>query len=157
MSTVTLSINETNTVVDRLVNFFVEHEDLRTKNWFLSNAPGPLFTILAVYLYFCLYAGPRWMRDRKPFELKNTLLVYNAIQVVLSWVLFYEVSIWTANTQERPLLLTAHCFCHIPLQGYKGGWGGHYNFKCQPVLYATDPISMRVSYGGYWFTNLSNW
>ncbi|XP_073819156.1 very long chain fatty acid elongase AAEL008004 [Musca autumnalis] len=119
MSTLTLNMNETNTVVDRLVNFFVEHEDLRTKNWFLSNAPGPLFTILAVYLYFCLYAGPRWMRDRKPFELKNTLLVYNAIQVLLSWVLFYE--------------------------GYKGGWGGHYNFRCQPVLYATDPISMRMA------------
>lgn len=89
------------------------------QSWFLSNAPGPLFMILGAYLYFCLYAGPRYMRDRKPFDLKNTLLVYNAVQVLLSWVLFYE--------------------------GYKGGWGGHYNFKCQPVTYATDPISMRVS------------
>ncbi|XP_013101751.1 elongation of very long chain fatty acids protein AAEL008004 [Stomoxys calcitrans] len=119
MSTHTLSLNETNTVVDRLVNFFVEHEDLRTKSWFLSNAPGPLFTILGVYLYFCLYAGPRYMRDRKPFELKNTLLVYNAVQVALSWVLFYE--------------------------GYKGGWGGHYNFKCQPITYGTDAVSMRMA------------
>lgn len=31
------------------------------------------------------------------------------------------------------------------MKGYKGGWGGHYNFRCQPVTYATDPISMRVS------------
>lgn len=90
------------------------------QSWFLSNAPGPLFMILGAYLYFCLYAGPRYMRDRKPFELKNTLLVYNAVQVLLSWVLFYE--------------------------GYKGGWGGHYNFRCQPVTYATDPISMRVCF-----------
>lgn len=44
--------------------------------------PGPLFMILGAYLYFCLYAGPRYMRDRKPFELKNTLLVYNAVQVL---------------------------------------------------------------------------
>lgn len=93
MSSMTFSMNETNTVVDRMVNFFVEHEDLRTKSWLLSNAPGPLFMILGVYLYFCLYAGPRYMRDRKPFELKNTLLVYNAIQVALSWVLFYEVKL----------------------------------------------------------------
>lgn len=113
-------MNETHTIVDRMVNFLVEHEDMRTKSWFLSNAPGPLFMILGAYLYFCLYAGPRFMRDRKPFELKNTLLVYNAVQVILSWVLFYE--------------------------GYKGGWGGHYNFKCQPVTYATDPISMRVGF-----------
>ncbi|XP_068152942.1 very long chain fatty acid elongase AAEL008004 [Drosophila tropicalis] len=112
-------LNETQTIVDKMVNFFVEHEDLRTKSWFLSNAPGPLFMILGAYLYFCLYAGPRYMRDRKPFELKNTLLIYNAVQVLLSWVLFYE--------------------------GYKGGWGGHYNFKCEPVTYATDPISMRMA------------
>lgn len=91
MSSPTLRMNETNTVVDRLVNFFVEHEDLRTKSWFLSNAPGPLFMILGAYLYFCLYAGRKYMRDRKPFELKNTMLVYNAVQVALSWVLFYEV------------------------------------------------------------------
>jgi len=26
-----VTLNETNTIVDRMVNFFVEHEDLRTK------------------------------------------------------------------------------------------------------------------------------
>lgn len=86
------NFNETNPFVDSVVNFFVEHEDLRTKTWFLSNNPGALFTILATYLYFCLYAGPRYMRDRKPFELKTTMIVYNIFQVVLSYVLFHEVS-----------------------------------------------------------------
>ncbi|XP_055906771.1 elongation of very long chain fatty acids protein 7 [Eupeodes corollae] len=118
-----MRMNETDTVVDRMVNFFVEHEDLRTKSWFLSNSPGPLITILAAYLYFCLYAGPRYMRDRKPYELKTTLLIYNAFQVLLSYVLFYE--------------------------GYKGGWGGHYSFRCQEVIYETDPISMRMA-GAVW-------
>lgn len=115
MASVTLSMNETNTVVDRLVNFFVEHEDMRTKSWFLSNAPGPLFTILGVYLYFCLYAGPKYMRDRKPFELKNTLLVYNAVQVALSWVLFYEVITF-------PVLIISilHVFTISGLQGRLG-------------------------------------
>lgn len=91
-SIVSLRMNTSTAMVDRMVNFFVEHEDLRTKSWFLSNSPGPLFMILIAYLYFCLSAGPRYMRDRKPYELKTTLLVYNALQVVFSWILLYEVS-----------------------------------------------------------------
>lgn len=90
-STVLRMSNDSMSTIDRLVNFFVVNEDLRTKQWFLGNTPWPLFSILAVYLYFCLSVGPRLMRDRKPFELKTTLLVYNAIQVYFSWVLFYEV------------------------------------------------------------------
>lgn len=67
--------------------------DPRTKPWLLSGSPGPLFTILGTYLYFCLYAGPKYMKDRKPFELKNTLIIYNIVQVVLSVVLVFEVSL----------------------------------------------------------------
>lgn len=51
----------------------------------------PLIMILATYLYFCLYAGPRWMAKRKPFKLENVLIGYNAVQVLLSIVLVYEV------------------------------------------------------------------
>lgn len=69
--------------------------DQRTKPWFLSNSPGPLLIILVSYLYFCLYAGPRYMKNRKPFQLKNTLIVYNVIQVIVSVVLVYEVRFYS--------------------------------------------------------------
>lgn len=36
--------------------------------------------------------GPRLMENRKPLHLQNTLVMYNAIQVVFSAWLFYEVS-----------------------------------------------------------------
>lgn len=36
--------------------------------------------------------GPRLMENRKPFQLKNTLIVYNFFQVIFSAWLFYEVS-----------------------------------------------------------------
>lgn len=75
----------------QLNNYFNLLSDPRTKTWLLSDTPGPLFTILVTYLYFCLYAGPRFMRDRKPFQLKNVLIWYNAIQVALSIVLVWEV------------------------------------------------------------------
>ncbi|KAG5672920.1 hypothetical protein PVAND_003008 [Polypedilum vanderplanki] len=105
--------------VDRIVNFFVVNEDPRTKSWFLSNTPGPLMLILVSYLYFCLYAGPKYMKNRKPFQLKNTLIVYNFIQVIFSIVLVVE--------------------------GLEGGWRKHYNFRCQPVDYSTNPIAMRMA------------
>lgn len=92
--------------------------DPRTKRWFLSDTPGPLFIILGTYLYFCLYAGPRFMKDRKPFQLKSVLIWYNAIQVILSVILVWE--------------------------GLEGGWRRDYSYRCQPVDYTDNPVAMRV-------------
>lgn len=39
--------------------------------------------------------GPRFMENRKPFELKNVLIVYNFLQVLFSAWLFYEVRKFT--------------------------------------------------------------
>ncbi|XP_055698226.1 elongation of very long chain fatty acids protein 7-like isoform X2 [Phlebotomus papatasi] len=105
--------------IDRIIHFFVVNQDPRTKDWFLSGSVGPLFTILVTYLYFCIYAGPRFMKDRKPLQLKNTLIVYNAIQVLLSVWLVYE--------------------------GLESGWRKYYNFRCQPVDYSKNPIAMRMA------------
>jgi len=57
----------------------------------LMSGPVPLLTILITYQYFCISAGPRWMKDRKPFDLKYVLIVYNAVQVVFSIYLVNEV------------------------------------------------------------------
>lgn len=83
------------------VNKKKKKTDQRTKPWLLSGTPGPLFTILGTYLYFCLYAGPKYMKDRKPFELKNTLIIYNIVQVVLSVVLVIEVKCVTDKEEEK--------------------------------------------------------
>lgn len=40
------------------------------------------------------------MKDRKPFELKNTLIIYNIVQVILSVILVVEVSVFM-KTQRR--------------------------------------------------------
>jgi hypothetical protein len=55
------------------------------------SGPMPLLAILITYLYFCAYAGPRWMKDRKPFDLKYVLIAYNALIVMASTWLFNEV------------------------------------------------------------------
>ncbi|XP_061388079.1 elongation of very long chain fatty acids protein AAEL008004-like [Musca vetustissima] len=123
MSTQTIMFeNSTRTYSQELEDLLTTQRDARTKDWFLAESMRPLLTILGVYLFFCIYAGPRIMRNRKPFELKNTLIVYNALQVVFSVVLVYEF--------------------------YVSGWG-HYNYKCEAVSYGTDPKSMRMARAVY--------
>lgn len=56
-------------------------------DWFLMSSPLPVLSIAACYLLFVLQYGPRWMDTRKPFVLKNTLIVYNAAQVLFSTML----------------------------------------------------------------------
>lgn len=65
--------------------------DPRTLDWWLIKDPFGIFGIIGVYLFFVLKLGPWLMKDRKPMQLKNTLIVYNFFQVLLSVYLFVEV------------------------------------------------------------------
>lgn len=56
------------------------------------NSPLPTLGMVATYLAWVLVIGPIYMRDRKPMNIKNTIIVYNAFQVLLSAYMFYEVS-----------------------------------------------------------------
>ena len=80
--------------------------DPRTKDWMFMSGPMPLLTILITYHYFCTSAGPRWMKDRKPFDLKYVLIVYNALQVIFSIWLVYEVRLVGLPTNKFHLLST---------------------------------------------------
>ncbi|KAK0166809.1 hypothetical protein PV327_004292 [Microctonus hyperodae] len=93
--------------------------DPRTSDWFLVTGPGPLLMIVVSYVYFSIYAGPRYMRDKKPYSLKNILIAYNFVQVVLSCILVYE--------------------------GMKGGWWNDYSFGCQPVDRSMNPKAVRMA------------
>lgn len=84
----------------------------------MSN-PTHLLAIVASYVYFSTSLGPRIMRDRKPFQLRNTMIVYNFIQVVLSIYLVHEALM--------------------------AGWATGYSYRCQPVDYSNSPQALRVS------------
>ncbi|KYM83921.1 Elongation of very long chain fatty acids protein 7 [Atta colombica] len=97
--------------------------DPRTQEWFLVPSPGPILTITATYIYFCVSAGPRYMKDKKPYDLRSILIIYNFIQVLISLYLVYE--------------------------GLMAGWLYEYNFICQPVDYSYKPSSVRMANGVY--------
>ncbi|XP_017763319.1 PREDICTED: elongation of very long chain fatty acids protein AAEL008004-like [Eufriesea mexicana] len=91
----------------------------KTKDWFLASGPGPLMIILVSYVYFSVSAGPRYMKDKKPYDLRNVLIVYNFIQVMLSMYLLYE--------------------------GLMSGWLYDYDYFCQPVDYSDSPQAIRMA------------
>jgi len=54
--------------------------DRRLDGYPMMDSPWPTMVISALYLVTCAL-GPIVMKDRKPFNLKSSILVYNAFQV----------------------------------------------------------------------------
>ncbi|EDW38922.1 GL13810 [Drosophila persimilis] len=94
-----------------------DYGDPRAERFHLMDHPMFTFGLVAIYLSWVLVLGPLFMRDRKPFQLRRTLVIYNAFQVALSGYMFYE---------------------HL-----MAGWL-NYNLKCQPVDYSDGPMSKRM-------------
>lgn len=67
--------------------------DPRVENWLLMSSPLPQTIILGFYVYFVTSLGPKLMENRKPFELKKTMITYNFFLVLFSVYMFYEASI----------------------------------------------------------------
>lgn len=52
--------------------------------------PLPTLAISTSYLLF-LWLGPKYMKNREPFQLRKTLVVYNFSMVFLNFFIFKEV------------------------------------------------------------------
>ncbi|XP_041565385.1 elongation of very long chain fatty acids protein AAEL008004 isoform X2 [Drosophila elegans] len=111
--------------IDTISRYIDSHSDSRTKEWPMMSSPFPTLAVCLTYVYLVKVLGPRLMENRKPLHLQNTLVMYNAIQVVFSAWLFYE--------------------CLM------GGWWGSYSFRCQPVDYTDSPTSRRMVHACWWY------
>lgn len=56
-------------------------------------SPSSVLSILSIYLIFVLKLGPKLMENRKAFELKSILIVFNASLVIFSLWLAAQVSL----------------------------------------------------------------
>ncbi|XP_029048652.1 elongation of very long chain fatty acids protein AAEL008004-like isoform X1 [Osmia bicornis bicornis] len=112
--------------VDRLHEILDKHADQRTTNWFLMSSPFPTLFICLSYVYVVKVIGPKWMENRKPFQLKNALIAYNLFQMLFSAWLFYEI-------------------------GLSGWLTGDYSLRCQPVDYSDRPQTMRMVHACWWY------
>ncbi|XP_070513920.1 very long chain fatty acid elongase AAEL008004 isoform X2 [Cardiocondyla obscurior] len=111
--------------IDRFHDILDKNADTRTTNWLLMRSPFPTLFICLSYVYVVKVLGPKLMENRKPFQFKNTLVVYNLFQVIFSAWLFYE--------------------CLM------GGWWDQYSFRCQPVDYSNSPTAIRMVHASWWY------
>ncbi|XP_025425486.1 elongation of very long chain fatty acids protein 1-like [Sipha flava] len=65
--------------------------DPRIKDLWLMGSIWPITFIVIIYLYFVLKIGPELMRYRNPFNIDRIVLVYNAVQVFLSFYVVKEI------------------------------------------------------------------
>ncbi|XP_003741431.1 elongation of very long chain fatty acids protein AAEL008004 [Galendromus occidentalis] len=57
-------------------------KDPRTKDWTTLTDARYIAALLLAYLYMAKIWGPRFMKDRKPYELSRLIQVYNVFQVL---------------------------------------------------------------------------
>lgn len=111
-----------------LATTYEDYKDPRTVHLPLVGSPVPMAISIAVYLGFVLHYGPKWMENRKPYNLKYIMRIYNAIQVIANFVLLLYGAKWSYLRKE-------------------------FSFACQPVDHTNTAHYMRgliyVSYGYY--------
>ena len=69
-----------------------ERRDKRMDEYPLMGNPLHTAAICCIYFYLIAVAGPRYMKARKPMNIRSFLIVYNASMVVLSLYMFVQVS-----------------------------------------------------------------
>lgn len=99
--------------------------DPRVHDWAMMASPWPTLACCLGYAYFSTVLGPALMANRKPFKLRNILIVYNLIQTLFSTWIFYEY--------------------------LASGWWGDYSFRCQPVDYSYSKTALRMAATCWWY------
>ncbi|KAG5879393.1 hypothetical protein JTB14_016738 [Gonioctena quinquepunctata] len=99
---------------------FTELVDPRTNTWFMISDPALPLTIIILYLLFVLKWGPEMMKNRKPYEFRHILILYNFSQVLLSLWFFVE--------------------------SLDGAWFLKYSWICEPVDFSYSPQALRAQF-----------
>lgn len=79
------------TIYDGYRDLMDNKSDPRVNDWAMMSDPFPTLFICLFYAYFVRVLGPKFMENRKPFDLRNLMILYNLFQVIFSTWLFYEV------------------------------------------------------------------
>jgi hypothetical protein len=60
----------------------------------MSGGPWNLIAILFIYFIFVTKIGPKWMANRKPFELRRLMLFYNMSLVLINLFFLWQSILW---------------------------------------------------------------
>nr|QBO55913.1 elongation of very long chain fatty acid 9c [Brachionus koreanus] len=99
-------------------NYYMSRGDYRVNNWFGMDSPWLTVAVLVFYVLI-IYGIKIFMSDRKPFELRGFMILYNFFQVIASFYIFVEVAIVAIRSK--------------------------YSMFCEPVNYSSDPLAIRMA------------
>ncbi|KFO36096.1 Elongation of very long chain fatty acids protein 4 [Fukomys damarensis] len=98
--------------------------DKRVENWPLMQSPWPTLSISTLYLLF-VWLGPKWMKDREPFQMRFVLILYNFGMVLLNLFIFREL--------------------------FMGSYNAGYSYICQTVDYSNNVNEVRIAAALWWY------
>ncbi|XP_074597726.1 very long chain fatty acid elongase AAEL008004-like [Brevipalpus obovatus] len=110
-----------NYIVQRY-NFLMSLADPRVSHLPLMQSPIPTIVICLSYVYFVKILGPALMKNRKPFDVRRLMLVYNFFMVLFSVCLI--------------IMGSRRYFTDL-------------SFKCAPVNYSQSPEALEELYSSY--------
>ncbi|RXM29851.1 Elongation of very long chain fatty acids protein 1 [Acipenser ruthenus] len=96
----------------------IKVQDPRLNVYPMMQSPTLMTSILVGYVIFVLKVGPRFMANRKPYDLKGVMVVYNFFLVAFSIFIVYEFLM--------------------------SGWATDYTWKCDPVDFSNSPQGLRM-------------
>ena len=111
--------------------------------------------LCGLYLYTVKFLGPWFMKDRKPYDLKNTIIVYNFIQVAFSAWLFIKIYLAGWGTTYRywrgvnPFFRVLFMSASEWLRGCNNAPISRNSFWCEPLR--TDPPAMLMVTMSWWY------
>ncbi|XP_050515862.1 elongation of very long chain fatty acids protein 1-like isoform X2 [Diabrotica virgifera virgifera] len=78
------------TIISDIVNDLTGNIDPR-HDGYITASPYFLWGFLLTYIFIIKVLGPKLMRFRQPYQIKNLLIGYNFIQILVNTFLVYEV------------------------------------------------------------------
>ncbi|CAN8003632.1 unnamed protein product [Ixodes pacificus] len=107
-------------------DYLASLRDPRTAGWSLTADLRFMLPVCLGYLYVVKIAGPRWMMNRKPYNLKAAIMGYNVFQVIANAFFFVQ---YTRLTY----------------------FGGNYNVFCQGIDYSLDENELHILRISWWY------
>ena len=85
--------------------------DPRTTTWFMLDSPWHVWHLSVAYLLF-VWLGPKYLRDKKPYDLRIPMTIHNIAMVVFSTYMCIEVRLQQASSLilHRPGIRALECF-----------------------------------------------
>ncbi|XP_030630326.1 elongation of very long chain fatty acids protein 1a [Chanos chanos] len=111
-------VREVITNIVRFHDYLLRRTDARVRDYPLMQSPINMTLILLGYVFFVLYAGPRFMANRKPFRLNTAMVAYNFGMVAFNAYIVFEFLM--------------------------AGWGTTFTWRCDLIDPSSTPQALRM-------------